>query len=73
MAKITMEEKVAQGIINLLSDLRLDLDMLGMYLAKMANKTFFLRVERVFQASEDSLTMDKQTDHYERIKRLGNE
>lgn len=71
MAKITIEEKVAKSMVTLLSDLRLDLDLLGMYLSKMATKTFFLRAERVFQASEEALTMDTQRDHYERIKRLG--
>jgi hypothetical protein len=72
MSKITQEEKIAIKLTDLLSDIRLDLDLLGMYLAKIATKGFFLRAERVFQASEDSLTMDTEKDHYERIKRLGN-
>ena len=71
MSRTTEEEKVAIKMTDLLSDIRLDLDLLGMYLAKIATKSFFLRAERVFQASEDSLTMDTEKDHYERIKRLG--
>lgn len=71
MSKMTQEEKVAMKLIDLLSDIRLDLDLLGMYLAKIATLGFFLRSERVFQASEDSLTMDTEKDHYERITRLG--
>lgn len=71
MSRITPEEKVAIRMTDLLSDIRLDLDLVGMYLAKFATKAFFLRAERVFQASEESLTMDRQSDHYERIRRLG--
>lgn len=71
MSRISREEKVALAMTDLLSDLRLDLDLIGMYLGKIATKAFFLRAERVFQSSEESLTMDTEKDHYERIRLLG--
>ena len=71
MSRITPEGKVAIKLTDLLSDIRLDLDMLGMYLAKIGTVGFFLRAERVFQSAEESLTMDTQSNHYERIKEMG--
>lgn len=67
MSRVTKEEKVAEKLIELMSDIRLDLDLIGMYLAKVANKSFFLRAERVFQSSEETLTVDVRENHYERL------
>jgi hypothetical protein len=58
LTRVTKEEKVATAMVDLLSDLRLDLDLLGMYLAKFAGKTFFARSEVVYKSSERTLTND---------------
>lgn len=55
MKVITPEEKVADKMVALLSDIRLDLDMLGLYLAKMAPLSFFLRSQRVYESAEEHL------------------
>ena len=55
MTRVTREEKVAVAMVDLLSDLRLDLDLLGMYLAKFAGKTFFARSEMIYLSSEKTL------------------
>jgi hypothetical protein len=68
MSRITPEEKVAIKLTDLLSDLRLDLDLLGMYLAKIANTTFFLRSERVFQSAEESLQPKTREEHYNSLR-----
>ena len=60
MSRVTREEKVATAMVDLLSDLRLDLDLLGMYLAKFAGKTFFARSEVIYKSSERTLDDDSK-------------
>lgn len=60
MSRVTREEKVASAMVDLLSDLRLDLDLLGMYLAKFAGQTFFARSEMIYLSSERTLNDDSQ-------------
>jgi hypothetical protein len=67
MSRMTREEKVAIKLTDLLSDLRLDLDLLGMYLAKIANATFFLRSERVYQSAEETLKPKTKEQHYQSV------
>jgi hypothetical protein len=67
LSKTTPEERVAIKLTDLLSDLRLDLDLLGMYLAKIANTTFFLRSERVYQSAEESLKPKTKEQHLQSI------
>jgi hypothetical protein len=59
LTRVTREEKVATAMVDLLSDLRLDLDLLGMYLAKFAGQTFFARSEMVYRSSERTLNNDR--------------
>ena len=47
-------------MVDLLSDLRLDLDLLGMYLAKFAGRTFFARSEMIYLSSEKVLNNDSK-------------
>jgi hypothetical protein len=71
MSRLTQEGKVASKMVDLLSDIRLDLDLLGMYLAKVGSVGFFLRAERVFQASEETLMPETREEHYDTIRNLG--
>jgi len=69
----TREEKVAQTIIDLLCDLRLNLDMIGLYLAQISRKTEFSRLEVVLEsAQENKDTMNDREAHYESIKYINN-
>ena len=69
--KVTREEKVAQTIIDLLSDLRLNLDMIGLYLARIARKTEFSRLEVVVESAQEiKETSMSREGHYERIKHI---
>jgi hypothetical protein len=63
MSRVTREEKVAQAMVDLLSDFRLDLDLLGLYLAKFAGKSFFARSEMIYLSSEKTLNREQRVTH----------
>jgi len=70
--KLTDEEKVALKIVDLISDIRLDLDLIGLYFVQFARKADFLRFEHIFHSAVDS--HNAKTDrnaHYERLHRMG--
>ena len=70
---VTREEKVAQTIIDLVCDLRLNLDMIGLYLAQISRKTEFSRLEVVLEsAQENKETFTSREAHYESIKHISN-
>ena len=60
MAKTTKEERVAIRFTDILSDIRLDLDLIGLYLSRVGNKSFFLRMERILESSEESLKVQRK-------------
>jgi len=60
MARITKEERVAIHLTDILSDIRLDLDLIGLYLSRVGNKSFFLRMERILESSEESLNVQRK-------------
>jgi predicted secreted protein len=57
MAGLTQEEKVAVKISNLIADLQLDIDMVGVYFANYANeavyKRFLIMVESAIQSGKE--------------------
>ena len=68
---VTREEKVAQTIIDLVCDLRLNLDMIGLYLAQISRRTEFSRVEVVIESAQANKdTMKDREAHYESIKHI---
>jgi len=68
----TEEEKVAEKLISLLSDIRLDLTMIGYYFANIATKGAFLRLEEVIESSKETEESRFDRDkHWEEIIRLG--
>jgi hypothetical protein len=68
---VTREEKVAQKLVDMLTDLRLDLDMIGIYFSQLARLTTFARFETVYEsAKEHREDKGDREAHYERIKHI---
>lgn len=66
--KLTDEERVAVKLVDLLSDLRLDLDLLGYYFANLASITLMGRLEEVVgSANETADTVSDRMEHYQHI------
>lgn len=48
----TEEEKVAKQLAKIVNDLTLDLDQIGMYLARNARSVSFRRLQEIIEAAE---------------------
>lgn len=71
MAKQSREERVATLLLDLLSDFRLNLDLVGMYVAKFATKGQWLRLEAVFEtAKDDRESVGDIQAHYNKLNDL---
>ena len=69
---ITREEKTADRLIALLSDIRLDLTLVGYYFANIASKGAFLRLEEVLDSAEETIeSAGDREKHYQHIVMLG--
>ena len=72
MAKMTREERVAVKLVELLNDIRLDLTLVGMYIARFARKGEFLRFEQVYYSADENQKEDiDRSRHYSRMEDLG--
>lgn len=58
---VTKEEKVAIQLTNILADLRLDLDMVGMYLVRLSPNLIYNRLITL----ADSAEAEKEEQHVE--------
>jgi hypothetical protein len=58
---ITKEEKVAVQLTNILSDLRLDLDMIGIYLVRLSPNVIYNRLITL----TDSAQAEKEEQHHD--------
>jgi hypothetical protein len=69
---MTNEEKVAIKLIDLLSDIKIDLHLVGYYFANLASKGLFLRLEAVQASAEETIedSFDREA-HYRHIVTLG--
>lgn len=56
---ISKEEKVASRIITLLSDLNLDLEAIGFYLAKISPHIIYSRANEVLEAMQYNKEVDQ--------------
>ena len=63
---ITKEEKVAIQLSNVLADLRLDLDMVGQYLAESSPNVIYNRLITIADSAE--ATKQEQYNHYNNYK-----
>jgi hypothetical protein len=62
---ITKEEKVAIQLSNVLADLRLDLDMVGHYLAESSPNVIYNRLITIADSAE--ATKQEQYNHYHNL------
>jgi hypothetical protein len=58
---ITKEEKVAVQLTNILADLRLDLDMIGIYLVRLSPNVIYNRLITL----TDSAQAEKEEQHHD--------
>jgi limonene-1,2-epoxide hydrolase len=71
MSRTTKEEKLAIAIVDLLSDLRLNLDMAGMYLSQMTRIVAWRRFEEVYEvAKEHKESVGDMEKHYDYIRNI---
>jgi hypothetical protein len=63
---VTKEEKVAIQLSNVLSDLRLDLDLVGQYLAESSPNVIYNRLITIADSAE--YTMQERYNHYNQYK-----
>jgi hypothetical protein len=69
---MTREEKVAVKLVDLLNDIRLDITLVGMYIAKFARKGEWLRFEQVYYSANEEQQQDKDRNaHYAKMEQLG--
>lgn len=62
---MTDEEKVAVKISNMICDLRLDVERVGIYLARMRPSTTFHRLEVLTEAAQEEKENNEfRTDNY---------
>jgi len=67
---LTEEEKVAIRLADIVSDLRLDLDLVGMYFSQIARTVIFNRFEIVYESAKESGHGRSRDEHYEYIANL---
>jgi hypothetical protein len=69
--KITTEEKFIAKLTDMLSDLRLDLDMVGMYFGRYASRLVFQRLETIYESAKHYReNKNNKEEHYEYIKNI---
>ena len=70
----TKEGKIAIKIVESVNNFDLDLDNVGMYIAQFASSTLYNRLDTVMESAREYKIYDYTVDeHYEAIKRIGNE
>jgi hypothetical protein len=52
---VTLEEKTAKKIDEMISDIRLDLDLVGMYLAQIVRRSNYNRIKTVTESLDREL------------------
>lgn len=69
----TREETITLKIIDILSDLRTDLDMIGLYFGRYARLTVYRRLEHIYEvAKHHRENEDDREAHYEYIRNINN-
>jgi len=71
--KQTREETITAKLIDLLSDLRTDLDMIGLYFGRYARLTIYKRLEHIYEvARHHRENEDNREAHNEYIRNINN-
>jgi len=69
--KQTREETVTSKLIEMIADLRLDLDMIGLYFGRYARYTIYRRLEHIYEvARHHRETTDSREVHNEYISNI---
>jgi len=69
--KRTREEAIAEKIAEFLSDLRLDLDLIGLYLGRYVRITVWKRLEHIYEVAKHYREKeDNIEEHYEYIRQI---
>ena len=69
--KATREETITHKLIDILSDLRTDLDMIGLYFGRYARLTVYRRLEHIYEvAKHHRENADSREAHDEYIKHI---
>jgi hypothetical protein len=69
--KTTREEVITKKIIDLLSDLRLDLDMIGLYFGRYARLVVYRRLEHIYETAKYHREMENdREEHDEYIRNI---
>jgi hypothetical protein len=61
---ITNEEKEANKLAELLSDLRLDLELVGVYFAQNVGSTLYNRLQIVYETAQEIKEEQNERNHY---------
>jgi hypothetical protein len=65
--KMTDEEKVAVKIAGLLSDLRLDIERVGVYIARMRPTTAYRRLEIMTESAQEEKETSERYTKYDNL------
>lgn len=69
--KATKEEAITAKLIDLLADLRTDLDMIGLYFGKYARIVIFRRLEHIYEVAKQHRDQeDNREEHYEYVRNI---
>lgn len=69
--KATREETITYKLIDILSDLRTDLDMIGLYFGRYARLTVYRRLEHIYEVARHHREhADSREAHNEYIRNI---
>jgi hypothetical protein len=69
--KATREEAITKKLIDLIADLRIDLDMIGLYFGRYARYTIYKRLEHIYEtAKEHRENTDNREAHYDYVRNI---
>jgi len=69
----TREETITLKLIDILSDLRTDLDMIGLYFGRYARMTVYRRLEHIYEVARHHRENEGDREaHYEYIQNINN-
>ncbi len=69
--KQTREETITYKLIDMLSDLRTDLDMIGLYFGRYARITVYRRLEHIYETAKHHRENEtSREEHYEYINNI---
>jgi hypothetical protein len=68
---VTQEERIAKAMCKLVSDLYVDLDMLGYYMYRSMPPLMYNRIQEAFHAAEHEKQMQENPEYRRTMNELG--